>query len=66
MPLEPAKPEGRLRFTDAGLEFLARYPVETQQAAVTDDRVINALSEAITREPLLVLAPSGAPKVQAA
>ncbi|MEO8660986.1 MAG: mechanosensitive ion channel domain-containing protein [Bryobacteraceae bacterium] len=66
MPLEPAKPEGRLRFTDAGLEFLARYPVETRQSSITDDRVVNALSEAITHEPLLVLAPSGAPKVQAA
>jgi small-conductance mechanosensitive channel len=56
-------PEGRLRLSDAGLEFSARYPAEMRSAATIDDRVIRALYEAIANEPKLALAPSGAPKV---
>jgi small-conductance mechanosensitive channel len=56
-------PEGRLRFTDAGLEFTVRYPAEMRSAATIDDRVIKALYEAIAKEPRLTLAPSGEPKL---
>ncbi len=66
LPLSPPKPSGRLRFTNNGLEFLVRYPAEMRQSSATDDQVVNALSDAIAREPRLALASSGAPKVQSA
>ncbi len=59
-------PETRLRFTDAGLEFTARYPAELKEATVTDDRVTKALYDAIAGDPKLKFAPSGRPKVQLA
>jgi small-conductance mechanosensitive channel len=64
VPVSPPKPVAKLRFTKDGPEFLVRYPAETQQASATDDNVLNALSEAIAREPQLTLAASGAPRVQ--
>ena len=60
------RPETRLRFTDAGIEFIVRYPAELKQAAATDDRVMKALYDAIEGEPKLKFAPSGRPKVQMA
>jgi hypothetical protein len=66
VPLSAPRPEGRLRFTDAGLEFHARYPAELRQASATDDQVVKALSDAIAREPRLALASSGSPRLQAA
>ncbi len=59
-------PETRLRFSDAGLEFTARYPAELKYATETDDRVTKALYDAIASEPKLKFAPSGRPKVQLA
>ncbi|MFN0169826.1 MAG: mechanosensitive ion channel family protein [Bryobacteraceae bacterium] len=66
LPVSQPAPEGRLRFTNAGLEFTVRYPAEMRRAAAIDDQVVNALSEAIAREPRLTLAASGEPKVQTA
>ena len=59
------RPAGSLRFTDRGLEFCVRYPAEMRRASEIDDQVINALCDAIAREPRLALASSGAPKLQA-
>jgi small-conductance mechanosensitive channel len=64
LPVSPPKPEGRLRFTGAGLEFVVRYPADMRRATVMDDQVLNALSRAISQEPQLTLASSGAPRVQ--
>lgn len=66
LPVSPPQPEGTLRFTNAGLEFHVRYPVEIREAPATDDRVIKALHDAIAEEPRLSLATSGAPKLHAA
>ncbi|MCC6859726.1 MAG: mechanosensitive ion channel [Bryobacterales bacterium] len=66
VPLAPPRPEGRLRFTDAGLEFQVRYPAELHQASAIGDQVVKALGDAIAREPRLALAGSGAPKLRTA
>jgi hypothetical protein len=66
VPLAEPKPESRLRFTDAGLQFTVRYPVEMQHALEMDDQILRALHDAVASEPKLNFAPSGAPKLQAA
>jgi small-conductance mechanosensitive channel len=66
LPVEPPRPQSRLRFTDAGLEFVVRYPVELEQAAAVDDRVTRRLLAAINQEPKLRLVPSGTPRIQSA
>jgi hypothetical protein len=63
--LAAPQPASRLRFTNAGMEFTVRYPVEISRASAIDDQVIKALCDAIAREPQLALASAGAPKVQA-
>jgi small-conductance mechanosensitive channel len=62
VPLPPAKPAGTLRFTNEGVEFRARYPVEMREASATDDQVIKALLDAIAQEPRFSL--TGTPKLQ--
>jgi small-conductance mechanosensitive channel len=61
----PPKPVCRLRHTSDGLEFVVRYAAEIREPSVTDDRVVDAISNAIAHEPGLTLAPSGAPKQSA-
>ena len=58
------RPQTRLRFSSAGLEFTVHYTVELDRAAEIDDRVVKALYDAIAAEPRLTLAGAGAPKVQ--
>jgi small-conductance mechanosensitive channel len=65
LPLSTPKPEGRLRLTNAGLEFSVRYPAEMQHVAETDRQVIKALCDTVAQEPGLQLTDSGAPKLQA-
>lgn len=60
------RPDTRLRFSDAGLDFTVRYPAELKNAAATDDRVMKALYSTIESEPGLKFAPSGRPKVHLA
>lgn len=55
-------PHYHFRYTDAGLEFTAQYPAEFQKSAATDDKVIRALHEAISKNDQLHLAPGGGPK----
>jgi len=57
-------PECRLRFTDAGLEFRARYPVELKGVGDTDTRVMKALYDAVANQKELTVAADGAPKLQ--
>jgi small-conductance mechanosensitive channel len=66
VPLAEPKPEIRLRFIDAGLQFTVRYPVEIPHALEMDERILRALHDAVASEPKLNFAPSGAPKLQAA
>jgi small-conductance mechanosensitive channel len=59
------KPESRLRFTDAGLQYTVRYPAEIQLAVEMDNEILRALHDVIAKEPKLNFAPSGTPKLQA-
>jgi small-conductance mechanosensitive channel len=66
VPVPAPEPEARLRFVDAGLEIVVRYPVELRDAAEIDDRVTRALLDAIAREPTLKLVAAGTPTLQPA
>ncbi len=66
VPLSNPKPEGRLRFVDAGLEFIVRYPVPIHRAAEIDDLVTRGLLKTIEAEPNLRLCATGTPKIQSA
>ncbi|HKE24018.1 MAG TPA: mechanosensitive ion channel domain-containing protein [Bryobacteraceae bacterium] len=58
------RPQTRLRFSAAGLEFTVHYTVELDRASEIDDRMMKALYDAIAAEPRLTLASAGAPKLQ--
>ena len=58
------RPTSRLRFTQAGLEAVIRFPVTLQNAAEVDDRVTRELLKAIEREPKLKLVGSGTPSIR--
>ena len=62
--LSVPRPESRVQFTDAGVQFTVRYPVEMKQAAATDDRMLKALSDAVAAEPKFVFAAGGRPRLQ--
>jgi small-conductance mechanosensitive channel len=66
MQFQTPKPDCHLRFSDTGLEFVARYPVELARAREVDERIMKALFDAISQEPQLTLAPAGTPRLQAA
>ena len=66
LQMPPPRPEGRLRFVEAGLEFAVRYPVDIRRAADINDRITRKLVEAIDQEPKLKLVASGTPKIQPA
>ena len=64
--LASPKPVSRIHFTDSGCEIFIRYPVEIRHATDIDEKVVKQLFEETEREPRLVLAPGGAPKILAA
>ncbi len=59
-------PKAQLHFTDTGLEFFVRYPVEIPQAAEIDDKITRKLMEVIAGDPELKAAVIGSPKIRAA
>jgi small-conductance mechanosensitive channel len=65
VPVDPPRTESRLRFVDAGLEIVIRYPVETRRSADADDEVTRRLLAAIEQEPKLRMVATGTPKIQA-
>ncbi|MGH9557916.1 MAG: mechanosensitive ion channel domain-containing protein, partial [Bryobacteraceae bacterium] len=58
-------PDTRLRLVEGGLRFTARYPAELKEAASIDERMIEAMRQAVAKDPKLMLAPSGEPKIEA-
>jgi len=66
LQLPQPKPQGRLRFVDAGVEFVVRYPVPIRRAAEVDDEVTRQLLGAIEQEPKLRLVAPATPKIQPA
>ncbi|HYE17057.1 MAG TPA: mechanosensitive ion channel family protein [Tepidisphaeraceae bacterium] len=62
--MDPPDTETRLRFVDAGLEVVVRYPVEIRRSAEIDDRVTRAVLEAVEAEPKLRMVAAGVPRIQ--
>ena len=62
--LDRPQPEGRLRFVDAGVEFVIRYPVELDRASLIDDQMTRKLLDTINEEPKLKFAASATPRIQ--
>jgi small-conductance mechanosensitive channel len=60
---EPA-PERYVKYTDQGLEFSIRYPVEIRRAPTVDEQIMKALLDTINREPKINFA--GGPRIQTA
>jgi len=49
------QPEVRVRWGESGLECAVRYPVEPEHAAATDQQMLKALRDALTKDPPLAL-----------
>jgi small-conductance mechanosensitive channel len=64
LTMDSPAPESRLDLTDAGLAVSLRYPVDLDNAAEIDDRIIRAVLEATARKPRLRIVGSGKPEVQ--
>ncbi|HSV16544.1 MAG TPA: hypothetical protein VLI90_19935, partial [Tepidisphaeraceae bacterium] len=60
--MPPPRPQSRLRFVDAGLEFAVRYPVEMRRASEVDEKITHKLLATIEQEPKLKLVASTTPK----
>ena len=64
--LKAPVPESKLQFTDAGLEFVVRYPVDIRRASEIDDNVTRAVLDALDTNENLKAAVSSPPKIRAA
>jgi small-conductance mechanosensitive channel len=58
------RPEVTVRLTGAGLECLVRYPAEPARAASTDRNMIDALREALAKDPAVPLIASTGPAIE--
>lgn len=57
-------PAGQVHFTDTGLEFVARYPVEIRKASEIDGLMAAKLTDIIARDKDLAATVSGPPKLR--
>ncbi len=64
-PVSTPAPKAHLQFSDTGLEFVVRYPVEIPHAADIDDQMTRKLMEVIADDPDLKATVSGSPKLRA-
>jgi small-conductance mechanosensitive channel len=64
--LKAPVPESKLQFTDAGLEFVVRYPVNIRRASEIDDNVTRAVLDALDANENLKTAVASPPKIRAA
>ncbi len=62
--MQAPNPEPQLRFTDKGLEFRVRYPVELRKASSIDDEVTQKELDVINGEQELKAAVSGPPTIR--
>jgi small-conductance mechanosensitive channel len=60
------EPHGQLQYTDAGLEYVVRYPVGLHQVAEADEKITRKLLEFLQQQPDLQASVSGFPKIRAA
>jgi small-conductance mechanosensitive channel len=64
--LKAPVPESKLQFTDVGLEFVVRYPVDIRRASEIDDNVTRAVLDALDANETLKTAVASPPKIRAA
>ncbi len=57
-------PEVRVAFTEKGLEFGVRYPVQADRAVTIDQKMLHAVRDALEKEPKLPVVPSGEPAIK--
>jgi small-conductance mechanosensitive channel len=62
---EEARPQSRLRLTEAGMEMIIRYPVPLASAATVDDKISRALLDAVEEAPDLKLSGAAKPTIAA-
>ncbi len=62
--MQAPNPEPQLRFTDKGLEFRVRYPVELRKASSIDDEITQKVLEVVNGEQELKAAVSGPPTIR--
>ena len=62
--MQAPNPEPQLRFTDKGLEFRVRYPVELRRASSIDDEVTQRVLDVVNGEQDLKAAVSGPPTIR--
>jgi small-conductance mechanosensitive channel len=65
LAMQDARPQSRLRLTEAGLEMVIRYPVPLAQASAIDDKISRGLLEAVNEAPDLKLSGTGKPTIAA-
>jgi small-conductance mechanosensitive channel len=66
VPIEPPRPQSRLRLSEAGIELIIRYPIRFKHATETADEIARRLVEKFRREPALRLTTSGTAMIQPA
>jgi small-conductance mechanosensitive channel len=62
--MQAPNPEPQLRFTDKGLEFRVRYPVELRKASSIDDEITQRVLDVVNGEQDLNAAVSGPPTIR--
>jgi small-conductance mechanosensitive channel len=62
--MAPPEPHSKLRFSDAGLEFVIRYPVEIHRAAEIDERVTRRVMEVMASHSELQQAVPALPRLR--
>jgi small-conductance mechanosensitive channel len=66
MQLKSPRPEAKLQLSDAGVEFVVRYPVDIRSASEIDDHVTRTVVDLMNNDAELKSAIAGAPKIRAA
>ena len=64
--LKPPAPEQHLQFGDSGAELVVRYPVDLHRSAEMDQKMVEALMNAIARNEKVAKGISGTPKIRTA
>ena len=64
--METPQPRAHLRFVEAGLELVIRYPVDLRRSSEIDDQVTRKLLETVNAEPKLQLVSASKPTLQSA
>jgi small-conductance mechanosensitive channel len=66
MQLKSPRPEAKLQLSDAGVEFVVRYPVDIRSASEIDDHVTRTVVDLMNSDAELKSAIAGPPKIRAA